>query len=77
MIHIDRCVCFDRRFDELKELADATRSTSLDMLQNHVDFGMNCGLCKPYVSRMLKTGETVFSEIIISSDFDVDDEDDG
>jgi bacterioferritin-associated ferredoxin len=65
MIRIDRCVCFDQNFADLKAVADSTGSRSVADLQEHVEFGSNCGLCRPYVSRMLTTGETVFSEILV------------
>lgn len=26
--------------------------------------GDNCGLCRPYLKRMLRTGETVFHEVL-------------
>lgn len=64
MIHIDRCVCYQKTFDALKQVAKETESTSVHMLQEHTDFGKNCRLCIPYVRQMLKTGETVFFEIM-------------
>lgn len=65
MIRIDRCVCFDQNFAHLKAVADSTGSRSVTELQEYVEFGLNCGLCRPYISRMLTTGETVFSEILV------------
>lgn len=63
-MRIDRCFCFQKTFAELKEVAEATETTSVNDLQEHVTFGENCQLCHPYVRRMLTTGETVFHEII-------------
>ena len=60
---IDRCVCYQRSFSELKAIAEKTGATALRELQKHVKFGFNCGLCHPYVRRMLQTGETVFSDV--------------
>ena len=37
------------------ELADVMRETGC---------GATCGLCRPYLRRMLATGETVFHEIL-------------
>ena len=61
---IDRCVCFDRTFADLKHVALATRASTVEALQAHAAFGEKCGLCHPYVRRMLRTGETVFEEVI-------------
>lgn len=63
-IRIDRCVCFDVPFTELKEIADRTGARTVEELQVHRTFGMQCRLCHPYVRRMLRTGETVFDRVI-------------
>ncbi len=60
---VTRCVCFERTFRELREIALRTGSNSLEELQEHVAFGKKCGLCRPYVRLMLLTGKTAF-EII-------------
>ncbi|MFV1979620.1 MAG: bacterioferritin-associated ferredoxin [Rhodothermia bacterium] len=64
MILIYRCVCFNRTFSELKQAAEDADADSVHELLEHVTFGSNCGLCLPYVERMLSTGETTFSEVI-------------
>ncbi len=61
---INRCVCFNQTFAKLKEIAQSNACDTLEALQRHIIFGENCGLCKPYVRRMLQTGETVFREVI-------------
>lgn len=63
-LRIDRCLCFDRPFADLREVADATGAQSVAELQQHAAFGRKCGLCHPYVRRMLRTGETVFSAVV-------------
>lgn len=63
-IRIDRCVCYNQSFSKLKKLAEKHNCTSVEELQEHVDFGMNCRLCHPYVKIMLKTGQTVFDHVI-------------
>lgn len=68
MPHIDRCICYQELFSDLKRVADATGAGSVEALQQHVAFGLNCGMCRPYVRRMLDTGETVFHEIIREPD---------
>ena len=63
-MRIDRCVCFQVLFSELKKLALTTGAGTIEELQRETEFGLRCRLCHPYVRRMLRTGETVFSEII-------------
>lgn len=63
-ICIDRCVCFQRLFNELLAIARKTGARTLEELQEETEFGLSCRLCNPYVRRMLVTGETVFYELI-------------
>ena len=67
-IRIDRCMCFGTTFAELAEVAERTGARSVEALQAHALFGRKCGLCHPYVRRMLRTGETVFGEVITEAD---------
>ncbi|MEF8939584.1 MAG: (2Fe-2S)-binding protein [Salinivenus sp.] len=67
-MHIDRCYCYQVPFDRLKDVAEETGADSIEALQAHVLFGANCQLCHPYVRRMLRTGETVFDEILEEDD---------
>ena len=67
-VRIDRCYCFGRTFAELKSVAEATGAETVPELQAHVPFGQRCALCHPYVLRMLRTGETVFREIVTEVD---------
>ena len=67
MIKIDRCLCFEQRFADLKCVAHQTGSKTISELQDHIDFGKNCQLCHPYVKRMLESGETTFNEVISAS----------
>ena len=61
---VTRCVCFGKRFAELKKLADKYDVRTIEELQRHVTFGKNCQRCHPYVKRMLATGETIFEVIV-------------
>ncbi len=67
-MHIDRCYCFQKTFAELKTVAEATGATHVAALQEHVVFGQQCTLCHPYVRRMLRTGTTVFHEVVTETD---------
>jgi len=69
-IRIDCCLCYKKSFAEILEHARQTGSQTITELQEGIDFGGKCGLCLPYVRRMLKTGETVFFQVI-SDDLDI------
>ena len=61
---IDRCVCFDQTFAHLRRVAERTGAATVEALAREAVFGRKCGLCRPYVQRMLETGETVFHAVI-------------
>ena len=65
---IDRCSCFQQTFAELKDIAEAQEIRTLEALQEVVCFGEQCKLCHPYVRRMLRTGVTIFHEIVTEID---------
>ena len=60
-ICVDRCVCFNRTFVELKAVAASTGAHTLELLQEETQFGLACRICNPYVRCMLRTGQTVFT----------------
>jgi len=65
---IDRCFCFDTTFAALAEVAAATGAGTFAELQQHATFGRKCALCHPYARRMLRTGQTVFHQIVTEAD---------
>jgi bacterioferritin-associated ferredoxin len=67
-MRIDRCYCFQQTFERLAAVAGETGAQSVEELQRHVEFGTNCRLCHPYVRRMLRTGRTVFHQIVTEQD---------
>lgn len=67
-ILIDRCLCYKRSFKELCSIAQTNHITELPVLQEYVEFGLKCQLCHPYVKRMLRTGETEFTQILTDAD---------
>lgn len=67
-VRIDRCYCFGRTFAELRTIAERTGAATVAELQQHAAFGQRCKLCHPYVRRMLRTGETVFHDIVTEAD---------
>lgn len=64
-ICIDRCICFGHSFDQLLQVAREHDAATVEDLSRHVDFGQKCGLCRPYISRALETGQTQFDEILV------------
>ncbi|HEU5358628.1 MAG TPA: hypothetical protein VFU45_05900 [Gemmatimonadales bacterium] len=64
MLTIDRCVCRNTLFAELLPRARA-EGWDLTQLVAVTGCGGQCGLCRPYLKRMLATGETVFTEILL------------
>ena len=67
MLRIERCVCVNVSFEEMLE---SSRAERLDQEGLERRFGRcrGCGLCTPYVRRMLRTGETCFGEILSDRD---------
>ncbi|MGE0352418.1 MAG: bacterioferritin-associated ferredoxin [Gemmatimonadales bacterium] len=63
-IAITHCICHDTAFAALLPAA-RERNWSLDDLTRETGCGTGCGLCRPYLRRMLETGQTVFREIIL------------
>lgn len=57
---VNRCICYDVFFEKLKEVAEETGAQTIEELQEHIDFGLNCGMCVMYVAKMLETGDTEF-----------------
>lgn len=57
---VDRCVCFNVTFDELKTYADQHRC-GLSDLRDRFGCGRGCAMCIPYIRAMLTTGQTTFS----------------
>ena len=62
-ITIDRCICQRTTFAQLLPRARSAQWTLEDLIRE-TGCGGQCGLCRPYLRRMLQTGETVFHEII-------------
>ncbi|MFO8233536.1 MAG: (2Fe-2S)-binding protein [Longimonas sp.] len=65
---IDRCYCYDVLFATLRDVSCTTEAQTVAELQEEVCFGQNCGLCHPYVRRMLRTGQVTFHEVIEEAD---------
>jgi bacterioferritin-associated ferredoxin len=60
---IDRCICRNRRFEDLLPEA-REHAWSLNAVIRVTGCGGQCGLCRPYLRRMLATGETAFDHLL-------------
>ena len=60
---VSRCICMRFPFDQLLPLARA-EGWDFDALMRATGCGDQCGLCRPYLRRMLRTGETEFRELL-------------
>lgn len=71
---VDRCVCFQVPFRCLAALAAplpcpaAELSDRMAELCQKSPFGQGCQMCRPYVRRMLRSGQTVFFQAISPKD---------
>lgn len=66
-MRIDRCVCTQRTFEDLLNEARAN-AWPLQVLMDKTDAGHGCGMCRPYLSRCMRTGQTVFGELLSQAD---------
>ena len=64
---VDRCVCFDKTFAEMKVVIDSEGIKTVDELKTRLTFAENCNICVPYVELVIKTGKTSFD--VINFDF--------
>ena len=62
-IAVSMCVCRGVPFGELLPRARAA-GWDLEALMAATGCGAQCGLCRPYLRRMLATGETSFHELL-------------
>jgi bacterioferritin-associated ferredoxin len=62
-VEVDRCICRSRLFAELLSEARA-EGWGLAALMRETGCGDQCGLCRPYLRRMLATGETAFHQLL-------------
>jgi bacterioferritin-associated ferredoxin len=64
---IDRCVCRRTRFEDLLPLA-REHGWDLEELSRVTGCGLQCGLCRPYLRRMLIDGTTVFDTVLLDEE---------
>jgi len=57
---VNRCICHDITFGEIKEIARAQNLYTIEELRSEEICSTRCKLCEPYIKAMLKTGQTSF-----------------
>ncbi|MGM0588541.1 MAG: hypothetical protein ACQETE_09020 [Bacteroidota bacterium] len=57
---VTRCICHQRSFETLKEMAEEQDIQSVEEFQQQRLCGCGCGLCVPYIRLMLQTGVIEF-----------------
>jgi bacterioferritin-associated ferredoxin len=55
------CLCCQLPFTALRAMAQASGWRSVEEIASATGCGEGCGLCRPYLARMLETGETAFA----------------
>lgn len=64
---ITMCVCQRMPFARLLPLVQE-RQWDLADIMRETQCGAGCGLCRPYLRRMLETGQTIFTEILTETE---------
>ena len=57
------CLCFPRAFKDLLLLARSHNWLAVEEITDSTGCGGGCGICRPYLEKMLATGETEFEVI--------------
>ena len=57
---VDRCVCHDVLFEQIKERAEKEGISTIEELQALEICSTKCRMCLPYIEMMFETGETKF-----------------
>ena len=60
---VSRCICRNVPFDDLLPRARAAGWTLTNLIRE-TGCGGQCGLCRPYLREMLRTGQTAFYELL-------------
>lgn len=58
---VDRCVCHGVTFASLKAMSNT--GTTVEELSQKTRCCTGCGMCRPYVVLMLRTGRTAFAPL--------------
>lgn len=66
---VTRCVCRYRTFEQIRLLMDTYGLSTMQEVMDKKIAGDNCGMCRPYISNMIKTGQFTFAPGEIDLDF--------
>ena len=66
---ITRCICRYRTFEQIRKLMNTYGLETLEQVIDKKIAGDNCGMCRPYISNMLKTGEFEFAPGEVDPDY--------
>ena len=58
------CICYPNTFAELKDEATRQGWTTIEEITAARGCGSGCGACRPYLQKMLETGETAFEVMV-------------
>ena len=58
---VRQCCCYPLSFAEIWRQAQENDWQTGDAIGKALGCGTGCGLCRPYLARMLQTGETAFA----------------
>lgn len=72
MPRIHRCVCTNTSFAALLA-ASRAEGLSRRELAERTGASQQCGRCRPYLRRALRTGQTVFDQLLTEADEPADD----
>ena len=54
------CLCYPNHFADIQAMAQAEGWSTVRQITENLGCGSGCGLCAPYLAKMLRTGETEF-----------------
>jgi bacterioferritin-associated ferredoxin len=57
---ITLCICLNKSFDQVKKVADEKKLVTLSEVMSETGCGKRCRKCRPYIEKMLETGQTEF-----------------
>ncbi len=60
-LRIDRCVCVQVTFAQMRVFADTHGAADVAQLRNAFGCAERCGLCEPYIQQMLGSRTVVFT----------------
>ena len=55
------CLCYPHTFEAIKALAALRQWSTVREITDVLGCGSGCGLCRPYLTLLLQTGETAFA----------------